>query len=168
MKFKESNMSDLESLTSQANELSSKVDFWNNAVIWALAITALAAVAIFVSQRLAFVRAKSLADVQDKISRIKESAENEKVTTLQKNASDAKAAQQRVEIELAKQQERTANAEKSLLQFHKEASARRLSGEQKTKLTNLLKVKPPGAIVIVSPIVDSESSDFANDFKDAF
>src|SRR5713226_3724729 len=45
-----SSMSELESLSSRAAELSSKADFWNTAVLWALAITALAAVAIVVSQ----------------------------------------------------------------------------------------------------------------------
>jgi len=82
-----SSMSELESLTSRATELSAKADFWNNAVLWALAITALAAVAIVVSQRLAFVHAKQLADLQDNITRIKE--------------SDAKAEQERIGTELA-------------------------------------------------------------------
>jgi len=67
-------MSELESLTSHATELSSKVDFWNNAVLWALLVTALAASAIVVSQRLAFLRAKELSEVQDRIARIKESS----------------------------------------------------------------------------------------------
>lgn len=82
-----SSMSELESLTSRATVLSAKADFWNNAVLWALALTALAAVAIVVSQRLAFVRAKQLTDLQDNITRIKE--------------TDAKAEQERIGTELA-------------------------------------------------------------------
>jgi hypothetical protein len=65
-------MSELDSLTSRATDLTSKADFWNNAVLWALALTALAAVAIVVSQRLAFIRAKQLSDVQDRITHVKE------------------------------------------------------------------------------------------------
>ena len=53
-------MSELESLASRASELTSKVDFWNAAVLWALLITFVAAGAIVFSQRLAFVRAKEL------------------------------------------------------------------------------------------------------------
>jgi uncharacterized iron-regulated membrane protein len=80
-------MSELESLTTRATELSSRVDFWNNAVIVALVVTALAAVAIVVSQRLAFVRAKQLSDAQDHITRVKE--------------SEAKVGQDRIRNELA-------------------------------------------------------------------
>jgi hypothetical protein len=69
-------MSELDAFTLRATELSSKADFWNNAVLWALALTALAAVAIVVSQRLAFVRAKQLGEVQEKIASIKEAGAN--------------------------------------------------------------------------------------------
>ena len=43
-------MNELETLTARAGELSSKLNFWNSAVLWALFITALAAAAIVVSQ----------------------------------------------------------------------------------------------------------------------
>ncbi|MGB9071225.1 MAG: hypothetical protein WCC22_01020 [Terriglobales bacterium] len=153
-------MSELESLVSHASTLNSKVDFWNSAVLWALLLTALAAGAIVFSQRLAFVRAKQLADVQDKIAKIKEDnarqradsldqanvkvrtdlqTETGKVAGLEKAASDAKAAQQRVETDLAKQREKTANAEKSLLELQARLADRTLSAQQRSALIDQLK-----------------------------
>jgi hypothetical protein len=77
-------MSELESLTLRAIELASKVDFWNNAVLVALFVTALAAAGIVAAQRKAFVRTKELSDVQARISSIKEAgatAEQERIGT---------------------------------------------------------------------------------------
>jgi hypothetical protein len=78
------NVSDLESLISRAGELSSKVDFWNNAVLVALFVTAIAAAGIVAAQRKAFVRAKELSDVQDQISGIKEAASQLELARLTK------------------------------------------------------------------------------------
>lgn len=54
-----------------------------------------------------------------------------------------------------------------LLKLRKESEPRRLTGEQREKLTKLL-TGDPGAIVIVSTLLDRESSDFADDFNMAF
>ena len=61
------------------------------------------------------------------------------VAGLQKNASDAKTAQQKVEIELGKQQERAANAEKELLRLQANLADRTLSLQQQSFLTNQMK-----------------------------
>src|SRR5437868_788741 len=98
-------MSELDTLTARAAELSSKADFWNNAVLWALLVTALAAAAIVVSQRLAFLRAKDLSGVQGNITRIKEAGyklESERV------AGELAAAQ--ASLSLAEQHAAEANA----------------------------------------------------------
>ena len=53
-----------------------------------------------------------------------------------------------------------------LLRLRKESEPRRLTGEQKEKLTALLKAHPDGCAV-VSAMLDPESSDFADDFNTA-
>ncbi|MFZ0911770.1 MAG: hypothetical protein WBQ76_11380 [Candidatus Korobacteraceae bacterium] len=53
-----------------------------------------------------------------------------KVAGLQKDAANAKAAQQKVEIELAKQQELAATAERNLLQFKEQMKDRTISNGQ--------------------------------------
>src|ERR1017187_3799796 len=103
-------MSELDVLTSRAADLSSRVGFWNTAVVWALLITALAAAAIVVSQRLAFVRAKQLVDVQDKMTRIKEadaSLERERVA---KELADAVARAKEADARIAEAERGSAEA----------------------------------------------------------
>ena len=181
---KVNSMSELESLASRASQLASKVDFWNSAVLWSLLITALAAGAIVVSQRLAFVRAKQLSEVQDDITRIKEASGKDrannldqanlklrtdlekeigKVAGLQTDAANAKAAQQRVETDLAKQQEKTANAERSLLQLQRRIEPRRISAEQRLRLIGILTPGPKGKVSIDCVLGDGEGQTFAND-----
>jgi hypothetical protein len=67
-------------------------------VLWSSFITAVAAAAILISQRMAFVRQDQLTDTQAKIAAIKESV--------------AKDTQRKFEIELATQQGRAADAER--------------------------------------------------------
>lgn len=56
---------------------------------------------------------------------------NKDLAGLQKAASDAKAAQQKVEIDLEKQKERTATAEKNLLELQERIKDRHLSAENR-------------------------------------
>jgi hypothetical protein len=152
-------MSELTSLASRSTELVSKVDFWNSAVLWALFITALAAGAIVLSQRMAFVRAKQLADVQDRIASIKE--------------ADASEHAKKLETDLAKQQERAANAEKTLLELQERVKIRHLSFEQRNKLVKVLKEaadekQPKGPIRINRLMLDETAQAFATELRDAF
>jgi hypothetical protein len=108
-------MSELDSLTSQANKFTSEVDFWNSWVVWALFITAIAALAIVVGQKMANVRAKQLSDVELQIAAIKEAnlktradqlqqglADSEKETArLKKIAEDERLARVKIEERLA-------------------------------------------------------------------
>ncbi len=73
---------------------------------------------------------------------------NKDLAGLQKAASDAKAAQQKVEIDLEKQKERTATAEKNLLELQERIKDRHLSAENRKKLVALLKAGPTGEITI--------------------
>ena len=65
---------------------------------------------------------------------------------LQKAASDAKAAQQQIETELAKQQARAATAERSLLELQERIKPRNLTDEQADAFTEALEVFPRGII----------------------
>jgi hypothetical protein len=65
--------------------------------------------------------------------------EKGKVAGLQKDASDAKAAQQKVEISLAQQKERAAIAEADLAKLKDRIAPRKISESQKEKVASLLK-----------------------------
>jgi len=64
----------------------------------------------------------------------------------QKDAADAKAAQQRVEIALARQRERTAIAERDLERM----KPRTISAEQRANLVNMLSAPPKGPVSLSS------------------
>ena len=85
-------------------------------------------------------------------------------------------------FELSEQQERTADAERDAaeakkaadderlarLRLQQEIAPRRLTGQQRTELTNLLKSFPDAVqVAIVSVFLDGESSDFADDLNAA-
>jgi hypothetical protein len=75
-------------------------------------------------------------------------AETGKVAGLQKDAADAKAAQQTVETELAKQRERTAIAERALLQLKESLKDRTILPDQRQTLLRLLTNAPKGRVQI--------------------
>jgi hypothetical protein len=91
------------------------------------------------------------------------SSEIGKVAGLQKDAADAKAAQQKVEIELARQREQTAKAEKSLADLRERIKPRRLDDNQRAALVRLLSGPPQGTIDIVCVMGDGEGYAFATD-----
>ncbi len=79
------------------------------------------------------------------------------------HVAEAKAAQQRVEIDLANQQEKTATAERSLFELRQRIQPRRISSEQRVHLAQLLARGPKGRVTIVCVLGDGEGSTFAND-----
>jgi hypothetical protein len=85
---------------------------------------------------------------------------------LQKAAADAKAAQQNVEIDLERQKERTATAERSLLELRESIKDRRLSSGQYTQLLALLKPAKTNEPTFVSSILfDGEGREYAKDIN---
>jgi hypothetical protein len=109
------------------------------------------------------VRAKQLADIQDQLIHIKDGrleldlkAKDEKIAEAGERAAladkrageaniaaaDAKAAQQRVETDLAKQQERAATAEKDLLELKERIKPRRLTDKQSADFVAVLSRLP--------------------------
>lgn len=93
------------------------------------------------------------------------------VASLQTDASDAKAAQQRVEIDLAKQQERAANAEKSLLDLKERVAWRTISSDDISRIGSVLSIHR-NIRIAVGTVADNEeavsfSEDIANILKAA-
>ena len=81
----------------------------------------------------------------------------ERTLTLEADAANAKASQQRVETDLAKQQERAAKAEKDLLELQQRIKPRHLSAEQESRLTEALKAAPiRGLVEIMCILGDGE------------
>jgi hypothetical protein len=72
--------------------------------------------------------------------------ETGKVAGLQIEAFNAKTAQQKVETDLAKQQERTAVAERSLLELQERIKPRRLTDKEAAALVALIRSFPPETI----------------------
>jgi hypothetical protein len=91
---------------------------------------------------------------------------NKDLAGLQRSASDAKAAQQKVEIDLAKQQEKTTIAERSLLELQRRMGPRRISAEQRARLLGILKTGPKGKVSISCVSGDSEGQTFANEIAE--
>jgi len=65
-------MSEIQVLTSRARDLSLSVDWWNTTMICSLVFAAVAAVLVVVTTRMALVKSKALAAVQEEVIRTKD------------------------------------------------------------------------------------------------
>jgi hypothetical protein len=82
--------------------------------------------------------------------------------------ADANARISEATAKAAEANEKAETEKLARLRLEKEVSPRRLTGEQRAKLTKLLEQYPdPVGIIVVSSFLDSESSDFADDFNTA-
>jgi hypothetical protein len=86
--------------------------------------------------------------------------EKGKVAGLQKDASDAKTAQQRVETKLAEQQTRAAIAERSLLELQEKVKPRHLTPEQKAAIKVALEGWPPHEVRITAFVGTPDGTSF--------
>jgi hypothetical protein len=100
----------------------------------------------------------------------KESAEaTNNVAILQEAAANAKAAQQKVEIDLAKQQEHTAVAERALLELKQKMADRHIMPQQRDKMLFLLRTGPPRHLVVQSLLsAGREALQYASEIADVF
>jgi hypothetical protein len=190
------NVDEIQSLSAQIDLLSRKVDWWNTAIVVMVAVAALAATGLLITQFIAFKRAGQLAAAQAGLSKAKEgklSGElkekdrqiaaldvkaNEAgigIATAQtdasnaaKKAADAITAQQNVEIDLAKQKERTALAERDLITLQEKVKPRHLSDAQKTILSDKLRGVTPVAITISWSMSSEDGAGYGKDFADVF
>jgi hypothetical protein len=151
------NVPEIEALTSRVNELGSAVDFWNAVMIWGLALAALAALLIGYSTRLVVVRSSALGQAQGELMAAKD-------RQLQADLKAKDLAIAALHESAAALEHQNLTLKSHLASLRKETEARRLTGDQKAELANLLKGVKGGYIAIVSPITDGEASDLADDF----
>ena len=167
-------MTEIQSITQQIEALSKSVDVWNILMLWGLALAAVAAVFVVIATRVVVTETGKLADAQNTLIAAKDrnlklelkqkdldianatgqaSEAKEQANTAQQRAAgaeieaaEAKTTQQRVEIELAKQQAKAAEAEKNLLELRERIKPRRLTDQQSKDFVNALKSHPRGVI----------------------
>jgi hypothetical protein len=106
-------------------------------------------------------------DAGNKVQDAVQADADAKVAGLQKDAADAKAAQQRVETNLAEQQARAATAERSLLALQEKLRARRLSSEQTTAIKNALTGLPTRHVNISAVIGTDDGAILGRDLAEA-
>lgn len=90
------------------------------------------------------------------------------VAALQKTAADAQAAQQRVEVDLEKQKERTAIAERDLLTLQERVKPRHLSAAQKELLFGKLQGIRPVTLNISWSMSSEDGAGYGEDFAAVF
>lgn len=113
------NMPDISSLATEADSLSKSVGFWNTAIIVLMVGVAVVATGLVIAQQMAFRKADALAAVTDQISKLKESAANQKIADANERAGKAekgageaneRAAEAQANLALAEQHSSEANA----------------------------------------------------------
>ena len=130
---------EIASLTSRATEQNNALDHWNNLIILALIVTALAAIAVVTFQRLANAEAKKLSNTQDKLAEAKDTTFKLELKTkdaelaTELKAKDEKIAEAGLAAESAKNEAAKAN-ERATASEAKIAQAQKQSAEQQTKI----------------------------------
>jgi hypothetical protein len=177
-------MSELEALVARVAALTGKIDFWNAIILWATGATVLAGAILLASQKIGLNRAKELSNVQDRIATIKEreakvrtdelensnlklrndlQQETANVARLQKDASDARERQQKVEIQLTTQQQRAVAAESDLAKLKERVAWRTVSEEQKKNFLTKVAGAKKGSIKMLAPDGDAEAVTYASE-----
>jgi cell division protein FtsL len=148
-------MPDIQSLTTRANELGQNVDWWNIALLWALVVTAIAAIAAAIATRQVIVKSGRLAEVQAEII----AAINEKAGGANERAATANERAEKLEKDAA---ELTAKN----LQLEAMIAPRRLRDSQLKELGSLTEFK--GRLVqIKSYAMDTEGLVLATQIAEA-
>ena len=135
------------------------VEAWKSIFDWA---TVVLAALTFVALAGAVITGNVLNERQAKqLEQFTLDLERQKSETAKALQSSSEAAARAAEANEKAEREKTAR-----LELERAVSPRRLTGDQKAKLTRLLEGVKAG-VAIVSPIADGEASDFADDFDSA-
>jgi hypothetical protein len=161
------NMPEIQSLALRVGELSRSVDFWNQLMIWGLAVAATAAVFIVVATRIVVSRTGQLSIAQDLLREAKDRQLQLDLSQKGIELGNLNAAVDAAKTEVAKQQTRAASAEKDLLELQQRLAHRRISPDEQTKLAAKL-LPYAGSIVAVTKLGESEASRFADDLLAVF
>ncbi|KVK99766.1 hypothetical protein WS94_20405 [Burkholderia territorii] len=160
-------MSEIQVLTDRVQRLGESVDLWNSVMVWGLFFAALAAAWVGVATRLIVVKTAQQAKAEELLGAAKErqlqadlkakdvqivnlkfrsdTAEAE-IANAQASAARALTEQQQVQIELARQQQKAADAEKSLLTLQERIKPRRLTDKDAAAFAAALKALPMGTV----------------------
>jgi hypothetical protein len=167
-------MSEIETLTTRIADLTRSVDLWNTVMLWALAIAAIAGLFAVLATRKVVTLSGKLSTAQDSLGSAKDRQlqtdlknKDVEIGKLKLRSDTAEAGVATAEADAAKATEKAEAERLARRKLEAQIAPRRLTGEQKSRLSDRLK-QNPGNIVIVSAILDGESSDFANDLNDVF
>ena len=151
----EAGVSEIQSLIARASELSRGADWWNAAMLWALLFTAMAAIGVVLTTRMALRRAKQLSDVQGRIIELKDSQllldlkeKDQKIAEAGATASAAETKAEGFRLDIAKANENTAKLEK-------EAAAAKLETE-KLKQVVAWRIIPPEATAELEKVLSGK------------
>jgi hypothetical protein len=190
-----SNMSDIEILTSKIQIMTASHGAWHSAVIFVMALTAFLGVIYFVISKIESDKARDINENKDELIRLKDNEQTLQITKVKTDSEEhiayvkaeaekqiiiinEKAEESRVnqrelerenlklQGEVAKLQTKAADSQRELLELQERTKPRHLTDEQRIKLIDLLKQQPKGTIEIECIAGDKESCDFARQISD--
>jgi hypothetical protein len=152
---KSENMSDIQSLTTQAQELERSLGFWNSAYVWLVAGTVILAAFVFIAQFISHRKTLRLTDIQSRLvaakdAQLKTDLKNKDVEIGNAQDSAARAFQQ---AGIANQRAGEANKRAEELAKENLATESKLEKEKQTRL-ELEKSLAPRTLVIASYLDD--------------
>lgn len=168
-------VSEIQSLILRAQDLTKSVDWWNTAMIWGLAIAAIAAVFVLISTRVVVAKSKELSNIQDRLSNAKDKqlaldlkAKDSQIELAKKGAAEATATAKGFESQIAASDARAkvaeAEAAKANLELVRLRTPRTLDTGQQQRIVKGLEFFPdiPFDLTVY---LDSESVDFMRTVK---
>lgn len=183
-------MSEIQVLTNRVQELGDSVDFWNSVMLWGLLFAALAAAWVGISTRLIVLRTGQQAKAEERLEAAKErqlqfdlkekdveignlklrsDTAEAGIATARGDAARALTEQQHVQIELALQQQKTADAQRSLLELQERIKPRSLNDKEAKAFVATLKTLPKGVIDFgYTAAGGDETFNFAKQFLELF
>jgi hypothetical protein len=120
-------MSEIQSLILRFQSLSHSVDWWNTAVIWGLALAAIAAVFVVIATRIVVTRTRELSAAQDLLSEAKDRERDVKIAEAQRGVADANARAGAAIERASKADERASKNEIEAARLTKEAEDERMA-----------------------------------------
>ncbi len=176
----EENMAGIETLASEVEALHGAFAVWTQWTIGLLAASVLVAAGYFFVSFATNIRARQLEEKQVDLAKAKEAqlatdlagkdasiAEAQRdAAAAQKEAAGAILELTQVKVDLAKQQERAADAERKYLEIQERLSFRKLSAAQRAQLIESLRIVPKGPARVFHVAQNREASEFAAQIRD--
>lgn len=175
-------MSEIQFLALRVRDLSHSVDWWNAAMIWGLALAAIAAVFVVIATRVVVSRTGELSAAQDLLSEAKDRERDVKIAEAQRGIAEANDRAGAASERASRADERAATNEKQAAELRKRAedeAIRRAELEAKVAWRTLdeteqkdfadrLKALPKQLVECAYLANDMEAFSFASDLASAF